>query len=304
MPAADAPIGVFDSGLGGLTVVREILRQLPSESILYLADTAHVPYGPRPPEEVRGFALEIMRFLAAQGAKAIVAACNMSSALAVEDARRLLDIPILGVIEAGVALALSRPTQGPIGVLATAGTVASEAYPKQIARLRPDVEVVQVPCPEFVPLVEHGLECSPEAHAAAQAYTQPLLDAGCRTVILGCTHYPLLLPVLEAVAPSLRFVDPAVGAAAQLRASLAERRLLRQRGLMPRHRFTATADPDRLAQGLQRFLNLGETAEFVDLWGIGNRSSTFRMQAMRREEPLMPASSPSVSTPIRRPGEG
>lgn len=304
MPGADAPIGVFDSGLGGLTVVREILRQLPSESILYLADTAHVPYGPRPLGEVRGFALEIMRFLAAQGAKAIVAACNMSSALAVDDARRLLDVPILGVIEAGVALALSRPTQGPIGVLATAGTVASEAYPKQIARLRPDVQVVQVPCPEFVPLVERGLECSPEARAAAQAYTQPLLDAGCRTVILGCTHYPLLLPVLEAVAPSLRFVDPAVGAAAQLGASLAERKLLRRRDVAPEHRFTATADPDRLADGLRRFLGLSRSAELVDLWKIADRRAAFPLQAMRQEGPLMPTSSPSVSTPTRRPGEG
>ena len=281
MPGADAPIGVFDSGLGGLTVVREILRQLPAESILYLADTAHVPYGPRPPEEVRCFALEIMQFLASQGAKAIVAACNMSSALAVEDARRLLNIPIFGVIEAGVALALSRHTHHPIGVLATAGTVASQAYPKRIARLRPDVQVVQVACPEFVPLVESGLECSPQARAAASAYMRPLLEAGCRTVILGCTHYPLLLPVLEAVAPSVRFVDPAVATAAQLAASLAQRKLLRRTSLPPRHRFTATADPDRLAHGLRRFLDLSHSAELVDLWRTRNCSTPPASEAAR-----------------------
>ncbi|MGQ9524172.1 MAG: glutamate racemase [Armatimonadota bacterium] len=266
MPAPDAPIGVFDSGLGGLTVVREILRQLPAESILYVADTAHVPYGPRPAHEVRGFALDIMRFLASQGAKAVVAACNMSSALAVGDARRHLDIPVLGVIEAGAALALSQWAGGPIGVLATSGTVASQAYPTHIARVRPDVQVVQVSCPEFVPLVEQGLESSPQALAAATEYMRPLLKAGCQTVILGCTHYPLLLPVLETVAPYVRFIDPAVGAAAQLAACLAERKLLQARRHPPQHRFLATADPDRLARGLSRFLGIDSPTELANIW--------------------------------------
>lgn len=260
----NAPVGVFDSGLGGLTVVRQICRILPQESILYLADTAHVPYGPRPAEEVRQFALTIMRFLIAQGAKAVVAACNMSSALAVDEARKSFGVPILGVLESGAQAAVSVWNGGPLGVIATEGTVATGAYPKAIARINPKIEVLQSACPEFVPLVEAGLQNSPQAEDAARCYLAPLINAGCRTIVLGCTHYPLLLPVLQKVAPNVTFVDPAEGTAHQLL------RTLKSLGMRstgrPHHRFLATADPSRLSLGLRRFAGICQEAELCNLW--------------------------------------
>jgi glutamate racemase len=260
----NAPVGVFDSGLGGLTVVRQICRILPQESILYLADTAHVPYGPRPAEEVRQFALTIMRFLIAQGAKAVVAACNMSSALAVDEARKSFGVPILGVLESGAQAAVSVWNGGPLGVIATEGTVATGAYPKAIARINPKIEVLQSACPEFVPLVEAGLQNSPQAEDAARRYLAPLINAGCRTIVLGCTHYPLLLPVLQKAAPNVTFVDPAEGTAHQLL------RTLKSLGMRstgrPHHRFLATADPPRLSLGLRRFAGICQEAELCNLW--------------------------------------
>ncbi|MGC8832559.1 MAG: glutamate racemase [Armatimonadota bacterium] len=259
-----APVGVFDSGLGGLTVVRQIRRILPQESILYLADTAHVPYGSRPAEEVRQFALTIMQFLVNQGAKAVVAACNMSSALAVDEARESLGVPVLGVLESGAQAAVSIWTEGPLGVIATEGTVATGAYPKAIARINPKIEVIQSACPEFVPLVEAGLEDSPQAESAARRYLAPLINAGCRTIILGCTHYPLLLPVLQKAAPNVTFVDPAEGTVRQLLCTLSSLNM-RSSG-RPIHRFLATAEPHRLSAGLKRFAGICQEAEFCNLW--------------------------------------
>lgn len=214
---ADAPIGVFDSGLGGLTVVREILNRLPHERIIYVADQTHVPYGGRELEEVRGFATGISETLAAVGCKAIVMACNISSAVALADAQAAYpETPILGVILPGAAAALEITENSVIGVLATEGTVRSGAYTRALHAARPDAQVLEVACPQFVPLVEGGQERSPAARAAACEYLAPLLDAGADTVILGCTHYPFLLPVLEDAAPEITFVDPAAQTVAAL----------------------------------------------------------------------------------------
>ena len=218
---ADAPIGVFDSGLGGLTVVREMLNRLPHERIIYVADQHHVPYGGRELEEVRGFAVGISEALLTLRCKAIVMACNISSAVALTDVQAThLETPILGVILPGADAALAATKNGVIGVLATEGTVRSGAYTRALRAANPKIEVFEAACPQFVPLVEGGQERSPNARAAACEYLAPLLDAGADTVILGCTHYPFLLPVLEDAAPDLRFIDPAAQTVAALESRL------------------------------------------------------------------------------------
>lgn len=210
-------IGVFDSGLGGLSVVRALADRAPGASVLYLADIAHVPYGDRPLEEVRRYALSIVEFLLQEGAEAILMACNMSSAVALDEARRRYPhIPVAGVIEAGARAAL-REGQGTVAVLATAGTVASGGYPAAIARIAPQTRVVQTACPSFVPLVERGELTGSRVERAVAEALAPGLSAHARTFILGCTHYPFLLPELARQAPTgSAFIDPAGEAAREI----------------------------------------------------------------------------------------
>ena len=212
---ATAPIGVFDSGVGGLSVTRELLRSVPAESLIYYADTAHVPYGGRPLDEVRGFALHICDFLIERGAKMIVMACNISSAVAVDAAQlRYPDVPIIGVVRPG-ARAAAASGASRIGVLATQGTVASGAYEEAIGEINPSLDVVSVACPKFVPLVEAD---ETDGQVAYNACREALLSLAapvpCDTIILGCTHYPFLLPMLRRCAGELfdrmpNFIDPA-----------------------------------------------------------------------------------------------
>lgn len=216
-PTSATPIiGVRDSGVGGLTVARRIRQALPDAPLLYFADTAHVPYGDRPPHEVRHFALSISEFLIAQGAQVMVFACNTSSAYALAAARQRFAVPIVGMIEPGAQAATSLSVGGRIGVLATQATVNSGVYTRSILRLHPAASCLEIACPEFVPLVESEQTTASQAYAAAQRYLQPLLEAEVDTVILGCTHYPLLLPVLRELAPHLEFVDPAEAVAQAL----------------------------------------------------------------------------------------
>ena len=214
MPSAR--IGVFDSGLGGLTVVRELLHQAPGADILYVADQAHVPYGPRPLEHIRAFAEAISRYLQTQGCATVVMACNISSATALETVRCALpDIQCHGVIDPAVRSARQGPP-GPVGVLATAGTIASRAYSRALGRTMPAVPVTEVACPDFVPIVEGGRTGTAEALDACSRYLAPLRGRAAQ-VILGCKHYPLLLPDLHAAASAMgwmmRVVDPAAEAA-------------------------------------------------------------------------------------------
>lgn len=209
------PVGMFDSGVGGLTVVGTFLRRYPGERVLYVADQAHVPYGGRPLPEICGFASGISAFLAEEGCKAVVMACNISSAVAqAETAHSLAPLPVVGMIERAaqeaVRLAQEIEPAAPtprIGVLATLGTTRSEAYPAFVRRFHPAAEVTQVACPKFVPLVEAELLEGTAAEAAAREYLAPLAAARCRVVVLGCTHYPFLMPTLRRVAAAL-FADP------------------------------------------------------------------------------------------------
>lgn len=202
---------MFDSGLGGLSVAARVINRLPNERLLYFADTAHVPYGERPLEEIQEFALDIVGFLIHRGAKAVVMACNMSSAVALDVARLSYPgTPIMGVIEPGAKAAVSVASGAPIGVLATTGTIKSEAYVRSIARFDPSVSVIGQACPKFVPLVESGLADTEEAEVAARSYVEPLLAQGCRTIVLGCTHYPFLRRSIQLVAgDGVTIIDPA-----------------------------------------------------------------------------------------------
>ena len=216
-------IGIRDSGVGGLTVARCIRQTLPSASLLYFADTAHVPYGDRTPDEVRHFALSISQFLLEQGSQILVFACNTSSAYALQMAKSRFPTPIIGMIEPGARSALKASTGGAIGILATHATVESQVYTHSLQRLRPGARCLEVACPAFVPLVESEQTQSEAAYHAAQHYMEPLLEAAVDTVILGCTHYPLLLPVLREVAPQVCFVDPAEAVAVEVAGLIAER---------------------------------------------------------------------------------
>ncbi len=219
----DFVIGIRDSGVGGLTVARCIRKLLPNASLLYFADTAHVPYGDRTPQEVRHFALSISEFLLSEGAQMLVFACNTSSAYALDLAREKFDAPIVGMIEPGARAALQIAPSGPIGVLATLATVESEVYPATLEKLRRGTACLQVACPEFVPLVENEQTESVAARRACRRYLQPLREAGVKTVILGCTHYPLLLPLLQNEAPEVCFVDPAEAVACAVAQIVGER---------------------------------------------------------------------------------
>ena len=209
-------IGVRDSGVGGLTVAREIKKVLPDARILYFADTAHVPYGERSADEVRHYALSISRFLLQRGAQILVFACNTSSALALDLARQTFAVPIVGTIEPGARAAFEETKNNRIGILATHATVESGVYSQTIKQLDSQIESCEIACPQFVPLVENERTQSPEALCAAREYLQPLIDFGADAVVLGCTHYPLLLEVLREIAPQMNFVDPACAVAAEV----------------------------------------------------------------------------------------
>jgi glutamate racemase len=216
-------IGVFDSGVGGLTVVAALRRRLPRESILYLGDTARLPYGSKSAATVTRYTERNVAFLVERGVKAVVVACNTASALALPELE--LALPTWGVIEPGAQRAAAA-SAGRVGVIGTEATVRSDAYPRALLRLRPDLAIASQACPLFVPLVEEGWLDDPVTEQVATRYLAPLLAGGIDTLVLGCTHYPLLAPVLARVAgPAVRLVDSAEEVAEAVAAGLAERGL-------------------------------------------------------------------------------
>lgn len=212
-PARDArPIGVFDSGVGGLTVLAELHRRLPNESTVYLGDNARAPYGPRPADEVRAFTLEAVEWLLAQDVKLLVLACNTATAQALDAVRARADVPVVGVVRPGAVAAAAATRSRQVGVIATAGTVASGAYRAAIIEADPAIGVTQVACPELVPMVEAGMVEGRRAESVVRAYLEPLMagQPAIDTLLLGCTHYPLLRePIERAVGERVAVVDSA-----------------------------------------------------------------------------------------------
>ncbi|PTX59349.1 glutamate racemase [Melghirimyces profundicolus] len=190
--SSQSAVGILDSGVGGLTVVKEVFRQLPKERVLYFGDTLRCPYGPRTPEEVRRFTLEIVRYLSLYPLKALVIACNTATAAALEEVRRNVSVPVLGVIEPGARAAITLSSHGRVGVIGTEGTIRSSAYERALKQIDPDLYVVSHSCPTLVPLVESGGEDTPQARQIVRLALSPLKKHRLDSLILGCTHYPLI----------------------------------------------------------------------------------------------------------------
>ena len=224
-----APIGVFDSGVGGLTVAREIMRQMPNEKLVYFGDTARVPYGSKSKETVTKYSRQIVRFLQTQNVKAIVVACNTASAMALDDIEKEIDIPIIGVVKPGAKVAAETTRNGKIGVIGTESTIGSQIYSRYIKDINPQVEVVGKACPLFVPLVEEGLLQDPVTDEIATRYLSELIDIDIDTLILGCTHYPLIRSTVgRIIGDKVTLVNPAYETAVELRNLLERENLLNE----------------------------------------------------------------------------
>jgi glutamate racemase len=258
-----SPLGVFDSGVGGLSVLRSIRQQLPDEPVIFLADQAHVPYGPRSLEEVRRFSEGITRYLLSRGAKLIVVACNAASAAALQYLRQVFpDIPFVGM-EPAVKPAAETTRSGVVGVLATPATFQGALYASVIERFASGVTVLQNTCPGLVSQIEAGQMDGPETRRILATALQPMLDQGVDTIVLGCTHYPFVIPQIQAIAgPQVRVIDPAPAVARQIG------RLLDARGLMaaPGMRSSAAIDDEtRSGRPPLHFLTTGDAGRFQSL---------------------------------------
>ncbi|MFH7024214.1 MAG: glutamate racemase [Heteroscytonema crispum UTEX LB 1556] len=260
-----APIGIFDSGVGGLTVLRQLYRQLPNESIIYFGDTARLPYGIRSQAEIIEYVRDILNWMQQQHVKMVIMACNTSSALALEAVREEFNVPILGLILPGAKAAVQQGKR--IGVIATPATAKSNAYRQAITEIDPDVQVWQVGCPEFVPLIEQNRIQDPYTIEVARSYLEPLLNLEIDTLVYGCTHYPHLAPVLRSLLPTkVKLVDPAIHVAA---ACAQELDLLGLRNTHPplATRFAVSGCPQQFAQTSVQWLGctpMVETVHFAD----------------------------------------
>ncbi|MBM7505261.1 glutamate racemase [Agromyces aurantiacus] len=246
----DAPIGIFDSGVGGLTVARAVRDQLPNEEILYVGDLAHSPYGPKPIADVRRYALAVLDDLVAQGVKLLVIACNTASSAMLRDARERYDVPVVEVIQPAVRRAVATTRNGRVGVIGTAGTIQSRAYDDAFAAA-PHLELTSAACPRFVEFVEAGVTTGPEVLAVAEEYLAPLRAAGVDTLVLGCTHYPFLKGAISYVmGEGVSLVSSDVETANDVYRVLVSQGLERRAPTPPAHRFEATG---------------GSSAAFLDL---------------------------------------
>jgi glutamate racemase len=251
----DRPVGVFDSGIGGLTVVRELFRQLPDESIVYFGDTARVPYGTKSEETVQRFALQDAQFLVEQGVKLIVVACNTVSANSLQLLKERIQMPIEGVIEPGARAAVEATRNGRVGVIGTDSTVASRAYEKAIRALNEEIQIFARSCPLFVPLAEEGWLDDPVTTQVAERYLSGMRRCKVDTLVLGCTHYPLLAGVISgAMGPEVTLIDSATATAAAVKAILDGEGLGRPPSSPPQHHFYVSDVPRRFGEIGERFL--------------------------------------------------
>ncbi len=261
---SDAPIGIFDSGYGGLTVARAVLDQLPHESVAYLGDTARAPYGPRPIAQTREFALQCLDRLVNHGVKVLVIACNTASAAVLHDARERYDVPVVEVIRPAVRRAVRATRNGRVGIISTQGTHQSGAYLDAFAAA-PELMVSSEPCPRFVDMVEGGVTGGPAMRALAREYLQPLRHRDVDTLVLGCTHYPLLTAVISYVmGDDVTLVSSAEETAKDVYRLLADTGGQRPDDLLaPEHSFTTTGDPERFRALSKRFLGMGPEFDHV-----------------------------------------
>jgi glutamate racemase len=267
-PLPDAPIGVFDSGVGGLTVVHALRERLPFESVVYLGDTARVPYGPKSPDTIRRYTAEAAGFLLARDVKLIVIACNTATARAADDVASSAPVPVVGVIEPGATEAVRRSRDGRIGVIGTQGTIESGAYERVIRELRPDATVLSAPCPLFVALAEEGWTDGDVARLTAERYLEPLLRRGIDTLVLGCTHYPLLKPLLAEVAAGVELIDSAEATASVVASTLGDLELAAEpTGRPATARYFVTDDARQFGAVAKRFL--GEPLDSLEWVSLG-----------------------------------
>ena len=257
------PIGIFDSGVGGLTVVRAVLEHLPDEDIVYYGDTARFPYGPRDLAEVKDFVFQIVRYLVGEGVKIIVIACNTGTAAGLADAQKAFDIPIIGVVEPGARAAALATVSRKVGVIGTAGTIDSGTYQKAIEAYDAGIKVTARACPRFVEFAQRGEVEGPQIETVAGEYLEPLKRDGVDSVILGCTHYPLLAGVIGRVmGPDVKLINSATETAAEVEANLIRRGFLRQTNGRPSHRFIVSGDEDDFKRLIKQFL--GRDADVVE----------------------------------------
>jgi glutamate racemase len=252
---ASRPIGMFDSGVGGLTVARSTIDLLPHEDLVYFGDTARCPYGPRPEEEVKRFALEIMDHLVEEDVKILVVACNAAASSGLEEARARYDVPIVSVIEPGVRAAIAATRNRRIGLIGTERTVSSAAYDRVTAGTRANVKLISQACPRFVDFVERGDTTSDELIEVAREYLLPLVEEGVDTLILGCTHYPLLTGVIQYVmGEDVVLISSAEVTASDVYMSLLRRRLLNPQRSPGTHRFVSSSNQGSFGELGARFL--------------------------------------------------
>jgi glutamate racemase len=260
------PVGVFDSGLGGLTVMRALIDLLPDEQLLYFGDTGRFPYGPKPAAEVLAYAVQISDVLLAQDAKMIVVACNSAAAAALDHLRERLDVPVIGVVEPGVRAALAATTSGRIGVIGTVGTIGSGAYQRVAAQFAGDnVQLTCAACPGFVEFVEAGDVDSEQVHVLAERLLAPVIAAKVDTLVLGCTHYPLLARTIsDVMGPDVVLVSSADETAFEVRRALAGNHHPPRAGERPAHRFVTSGDEVTFRRLGARFL--GPEVDAVEAW--------------------------------------
>ena len=240
------PIAVFDSGIGGLTVLKEIIEQLPGEDIVYFGDTARIPYGTRSKETVIKYVLQSFGFLMTKDVKAIVIGCNTATALAIEEAKEHFDIPIIGVVDPGALAATNSTKNNTIGVIGTEGTINSSAYQKKIRQILPRAEIIGISCPLFVPIVEEGWENSDVALIAAEKYLLELKEHNIDTLVLGCTHYPVLRYTIgKVMGPDVELINPAYETAKLTRNILKEKGLLNEKLDGGNYKYYVSDDPDK-----------------------------------------------------------
>lgn len=268
----DSPIGIFDSGMGGLTVMRALTERLPDEHFIYLGDTARLPYGTKSAETVSRYALQAASALVNRGVKMLVVACNTASAYALHSLRQTLaPLPVIGVIEPGAETAIEAAPHGPIAVIATEGTVNGDAYLRAIRRHAPDMEVMQQACPLFVPLAEEGLVGGDIAEAAARHYLEPLRSRSPKCLVLGCTHFPVLNDVIaKTVGPHVVLVDSAATTAAATSTALETSGLRRNASNSGSRQYLVTDAPERFMRVGALFLGNAIDPESVELIDLAN----------------------------------